>query len=440
MTSTRRELAMIADAFATARVYAVVPVFNRWEYTRTCVELLAAQSHRAVTVIVSDGGSTDGTRDKLAGGYPDVIVAYDGKERWWTGSTALGIDRALETATDDDFILMINNDTLIPPDYVETLVRVSRRENAAVGAKVVDSRDPSVVLDAGEFVNWASYDFPVRTAIPEGELFFDGVDVLPGRGSLVPVPMIRKAGNVDDAGFPHYLADYEFFCRLKANGFRLGISYETAILAHIEETGIQPAKQRTSIRAVWKELTSRRSMTNVRDHWRFVDRHAPPAEKARIKRLLVARAGARLLLGTWLAVFMKPLVKVWIHAHTTWSVLAHYRGHRAVDPNAWKIFYSGPRWLLRLAQVTTLPRPLSAEEIAGAGGDPAGLLAAGIVEPHTVPGWFMLTTTDPSDHESAGSLGRLASVLSAGKLRRMREYSALVRAWRAADGRAGAAS
>jgi GT2 family glycosyltransferase len=423
---------MTSGSANPARVYAVVPVFNRWGYTKTCVELLAGQTHPAVTIIVSDGGSTDGTREALARDYPEVVVTFDEKERWWTGSTALGIDRALATATDADFILMINNDTVIPPDYVETLVRVSRRENAAVGAKVVDSRDRSVVLDAGEFVNWATYDFPVRTVIPQGETFFDGVDVLPGRGSLVPVPMIRRAGNVDEAGFPHYLADYEFFCRLKANGFRIGISYETEILAHIEETGIQPAAGRTSIRAVWRELTSRRSMTNVRDHWRFIDRHAPPGHKARLKRLLLARAAARMLLGTRLAVLAKPLIKVWIHLHTTGAVVSHYRRHRAEDPDAWKIFHSGPRWLLRVAQAAVAPRPLSESEIAGAGEDPAALVAAGVLEPHTVPGWYMLTTADPSGHEGAGKLGRIATPLSWAKLRRMLEYRSLVRGARAA--------
>lgn len=272
-------------------VFVVIPVFNRLQFTRDCICCLKRQSYRDLTVIVADGGSTDGTQDAIRKEFPDVVLLTSERELWWAGSTAMGIEHALKAGTvETDAVLMLNNDTLIPDDYVERLVSASLRHDAAVGAMVVDSRNPEKVLDAGEFIDWSDYSFPVRDHILPMERFCDGVDVVPGRGSLVPLRMIRAAGNVDEALLPHYLADYEFAYRIKSHGFRLGVCYETAILAHVEETGIVPgAGTDMTFRQVWREAFSRRSMANVMDHWRFVARHAPEGRVLAVKSMLVRR-------------------------------------------------------------------------------------------------------------------------------------------------------
>src|ERR1700740_1939310 len=84
------------------RVFVVMPVFNRWQFTRDCIEDLRRQTYPLLSIIASDGGSTDGTRANLRE-YKDVALVYDNTERWWAGSTALGIDEALRRGQDGDF-------------------------------------------------------------------------------------------------------------------------------------------------------------------------------------------------------------------------------------------------------------------------------------------------------------------------------------------------
>ena len=163
-------------------VFAIIPVFNRLRFTLTCVDCLRAQTYPSVRVIVADGGSTDGTVDVLRREHPDVVVLEEGRTLWWTGAMRLGIDWVLaHSRHPDDMVLMMNNDTLVGPSYVDTLARVSRETGAAVGALIVDSRDPTRILDAGEFIDWREYAFPVKTVIEPGETRCDRVDVLPGR-------------------------------------------------------------------------------------------------------------------------------------------------------------------------------------------------------------------------------------------------------------------
>ena len=171
----------------TARIFAVIPVFNRLHFTETCIDQLFNQTYRNIKVILSDGGSTDETIETVSRKYPSVTILKSSEVLWWSGAMAAGINQAIEESKSDfDFILMMNNDTNIEANYVETLVKASQFHNSAVGGLIVDSKDGKI-LDAGEYINWDNYSFPVENDPQIHEQFRDDVDVLPGRGSLVPL-------------------------------------------------------------------------------------------------------------------------------------------------------------------------------------------------------------------------------------------------------------
>jgi hypothetical protein len=211
----------------------------------------------------------------------------------------MGVEYALKNGNPDrDFVLFLNNDTEVPEDYITVLVRIARRRNCAIGAKIVDARDPTRCLDGGEYIDWNTYNFPVKTKIAPDELGCDDIDVLPGRGSLVPLSVIVRVGNIAAREFPHYIADYDFFLRVKNTGIPLFVTYETSLMAHIEETGITPAQKRLGWMSARKQLFSRRSMTNVIDHWRFIRKHAPAGLRFRTLVRLIWRSIDVTPLGT----------------------------------------------------------------------------------------------------------------------------------------------
>ena len=290
-------------------VFAVIPVFNRLEHTRACLTCFNDQTYRELKVIVVDGGSTDGTVYVVGKHHPSVTILEGKKELWWGGAMELGIAHALTISRcDDDMILMVNNDVQIAPDFVDTLVRVSRRENAAVGGLIVDAEDPCRIVDAGDFIDWPTYSFPVKRTIQPGDSFDDGVDVLSGRGTLVPIRMIKAAGNVNGTDFPHYIADYEFFCRLKRCGFKLGVTYETKIRAHLSTTGLYRESRRLALREAWQLLFSKKSMENIVAHWRFINKCAPDGLRRRARHLLIMRQLRMIVLKTWLEYFALPFL------------------------------------------------------------------------------------------------------------------------------------
>ena len=123
---------------------------------------------------------------------------------------AAGINFAKANGSrETDFILMMNNDTNIKKNYVATLVEAAKQYKSAVGGLIVDYRNGDI-LDAGEYIDWENYAFPVEKTPRTNEKFRDDVDVLPGRGTLFPIRWVTEVGNVNAELFPHYLVDYDF--------------------------------------------------------------------------------------------------------------------------------------------------------------------------------------------------------------------------------------
>lgn len=309
-SSADTEVKISAASVPAAMVYALVPVFNRLHLTKECLANLLLQTYAPLTIIVIDGGSTDGTPEYLRRHYPRVVVLQDKRELWWGDAMQMGIEHCLQASTNEhDMLLMMNNDTVIGPGYVSTLVRVSQERRAAVGGMIVDSRDSTRILDAGEYVDWDSYSFPVKRMREPGEQYVEGVDLLSGRGTLVPLFMVRCAGNVNGERYPHYISDCEFFARLKRSGFSLGVSCEAVIRSHVEVTGLstQHSGPLTFAQA-WQALVSKRSVDNFRNHWRFIDDCAPAHKRRQLKRHLIRRCAYLIVSRTALRHVTMPLL------------------------------------------------------------------------------------------------------------------------------------
>jgi GT2 family glycosyltransferase len=256
------------------KVAVLIPTFNRKDITLDCIAALKSQSRQPDVIVVSDGGSTDGTREVVAERYPGVTVLKTPQDAWWGGAMAHGFEHLVSRLDGHDRILMLNDDTLLPSDYIKTLLEVSVGEDAAVCGVTVDAADPRKVLDSGEYIEWRRYVYHVCSDWPE-DLFRDDVDVLPGRGTMITVEMVRTVGNVDHKSFPHYISDYDLTVRIKKAGFRLAVTGRTWVGCMTESTGLSADTQTKNVRSLVRLLTSRRSMQRPIDHWRFIWRHAP---------------------------------------------------------------------------------------------------------------------------------------------------------------------
>ena len=105
-------------------IYIVIPVHNRKAYTLGCLADLTKQTLTEKRVIVVDDGSTDGTAELVARQFPDVIILTGNGSLWWAGAMNFGIRYVLDKLTPDvdDFILALNDDIQVRPDYLASLL------------------------------------------------------------------------------------------------------------------------------------------------------------------------------------------------------------------------------------------------------------------------------------------------------------------------------
>ena len=122
------------DAIATLpapRVSVIVLAFNNLELTRACLESIHAQSNWPnLEVIVVDNASSDGTREFLRdwerGGAGRKAILNDENLGFAAGNN-IGL-----AAAGGDYLVLLNNDTCVTPNWVRTLVNHLAR-NPGIG-------------------------------------------------------------------------------------------------------------------------------------------------------------------------------------------------------------------------------------------------------------------------------------------------------------------
>jgi GT2 family glycosyltransferase len=232
-------------------------------------------------VVVVDDGSTDGTAETLAAEFPEVAVLPGDGALWWSGAINRGARYALEQGA--DYVLFLNNDVLLHPEFLEELLQGAKENpNALISSKILSAEEPWNVWCMGGTVDWARGRFTVVA----NNVLDDGrweepleVDWLPGMSVLVPIEVFRGGLWVDEKRFPQYSGDSDFTMRVRRAGYRLVVWPRSRIYNKTHNSGsvtklllgLEPFTWR-----LFKEsLTSIKSSAAFCTFGRFVMRHAP---------------------------------------------------------------------------------------------------------------------------------------------------------------------
>ena len=256
------------------KLFIIIPVHNRINYTRRCLNCLREQTFKNFNIILIDDGSSDGTAEILANNFPEVHLIKGDGNLWWTGAVNLALNQVLTKAEERDYILTINNDTVFDKNYVENLVYSSEKQpDSIIGSIALDSKS-NRILDGGIKLNLISAKF---SSINEGKEYsinrisnrWVKINFLSGRGLLIPVKVIKKIGLFDDIALPHYGADYEFTYRAKKNGFNLFIDYLAVVYNDVSVSGINNSFQKIEWIELLESFFSIRSKHCIKYRFRF---------------------------------------------------------------------------------------------------------------------------------------------------------------------------
>ena len=218
------------------RVCVVVPVFNRLELTKQFLGYFLQSTYKNYQIVIVDDGSTDGTSEYLQDNHPEVKVLSGDGNLWWTGATNKGVEYALQN--DFDYVLTINQDAVVQPDYLQKFVDCAVAKPDAIWGNVILDEHTGKVWAFGVTPKWA---YGITPRQPKHSLFEHNfwqqdledvlqkieqpyaVDALNGDGVLIPTNVYKQIGLYNFEWTPQYHADTEFCLRAKRAGIEIYI-------------------------------------------------------------------------------------------------------------------------------------------------------------------------------------------------------------------------
>jgi GT2 family glycosyltransferase len=106
--------ARVATQRGAARVSVAIISYNTRDILRDCLRTVAANA--PARIVVADNGSTDGSTEMVRSEFPDAVLLVDERNPGYGAAANHAI-----AACDTPYVLLLNSDTLVPPDSLEPL-------------------------------------------------------------------------------------------------------------------------------------------------------------------------------------------------------------------------------------------------------------------------------------------------------------------------------
>ena len=135
------------------KVTVVIPNYNGLKFMEPCFQALSRQTSKAFDLLVVDNGSADGSAEWLREHkIPSIFL----KEN--TGFSG-AVNRGIQAAK-TPYVILLNNDTQVVPEFVEELLRCIERSPKifSVSSKMLQMYKPELLDDAGDMytlMGWA---------------------------------------------------------------------------------------------------------------------------------------------------------------------------------------------------------------------------------------------------------------------------------------------
>jgi GT2 family glycosyltransferase len=207
----------------------VIPNRDGGSLLRTTLESISAQTYEAVDMCVVDGGSVDDSSQ----------IAREFGARWIDVPRGTGFSAACNAgvrAMSGDYILILNNDTELEPDFVAQIVAVAERDRetiAAVAPMVRRGDCRAVVESLGNVLGTRGFGAGRCAGLVDVGQFTDSEELFsaPFTAALIRRGVWDEIGPMDER-FDFYYEDVEWCTRARLLGYAV-VSAPRAIVYHV---------------------------------------------------------------------------------------------------------------------------------------------------------------------------------------------------------------
>ncbi|WP_082023848.1 glycosyltransferase [Clostridium polynesiense] len=195
----------------------IILTYNKLEYTKQCIDSIKKYTPKdAYEIVIVDNNSTDGTREWLKN-QKDIRIIFNDKNLGFPGGCNTGIKAALR----DNDILLLNNDTIVTPRWLDNLKTClySNDNIGAVGSITNScSNYQSIKTDYKSTEEMISFAEKVNISNPEK---WEQKVRLIGYCMLIKRSVLNEVGLLDEDFFPGNFEDDDLGYRIQLKGYRL---------------------------------------------------------------------------------------------------------------------------------------------------------------------------------------------------------------------------
>ncbi len=206
------------------RVAVVIVNYNGSEVLCDCLTSVLASSYPALDVLVVDNASTDDSLAVVRRDFPSVHLIACTENLGFAGGNNVGIRTALQAGA--QYVLVLNNDTIIAPDCIEWLVRRARADSriGAVSPMILfcDPKD-RIWSAGGEYNLWRGVARHAGLRRRMSEKRWNQprrITFATGCAVLLSAAALQEAGGFDERLFM-YNEDGDLSLRLRKAGWLL---------------------------------------------------------------------------------------------------------------------------------------------------------------------------------------------------------------------------
>lgn len=222
------------------KVSTILLNWDGYNDTFECLNSLQKVKNKNFEIILVDNGSDNDDYIKLKNAFPNIQVIRSEINLGFSGGNNLGIKYALEK--DSDFILLLNNDTVVEPDFINYLLLVFEQEkNAGIVAPQINYFDEpkKIWSDGGYISKIRASGFAYSAKFEENSnTNYVQKQFVSGCCMLIKREVFEKIGLFDD-NFFLYLEDVDLCVRTVKSGYSIYVSHKSKIYHKVSNSTIK---------------------------------------------------------------------------------------------------------------------------------------------------------------------------------------------------------
>ncbi|PMP79530.1 MAG: hypothetical protein C0183_14550 [Roseiflexus castenholzii] len=212
----------VASSQNLPEVAVIIVNWNTGRQTVECLRQLEQQTYQRLTVFVVDNGSDDQSVELIKSKAPTAHVIALPHNLGFAAAVNRALTQALSRPV--EYVLLLNNDTIIPANLIECLVEHMIKESCIGVAtpKIYKTGCEKQLWGIGGRIRYAWLTVESMGQIDRGQFDCYDFDFVFGAVMFISRPVFESIGGLDESYFMYY-EDIDFCLRARASGFRIAV-------------------------------------------------------------------------------------------------------------------------------------------------------------------------------------------------------------------------